>query len=139
MRPTHYEKFYNQFNTVNQYMTSSVKARSRYSLVSILPSKSSELKKYLQERQSMINVFNNLITKRLRVDPTLSLDSFKILRQLGEGGYGSVFLAYHTDTNEYIALKAIKKSSLIETNEQNIILSERQYTFALHHPNIVKT
>jgi hypothetical protein len=128
--------FANQF-CVNHRKIGSMKNRSRFCLSSIIESKSNELNEYFQERQYMINTFNILLTKKLQSDKNLSLDSFKLLRQLGQGGYGSVFLAYYTDTNEYIALKAIKKSTLIETNEQNTIISERQYTFALHHPNIV--
>jgi hypothetical protein len=128
--------FPNQF-CVNRRKSGVINTRSRFCLVSIIESKSDELNDYFQERQYMIDTFNNLLTKRLKADQNLSLDSFKLLRQLGTGGYGSVFLAYHNDTNEYLALKAIKKSELIETHEQHIILSERQYTFALHHPNIV--
>ncbi|CAF2701031.1 unnamed protein product [Rotaria sp. Silwood2] len=130
--------FDNQFYIAKQQKTGSIKHGSRFCLVSIIESKSDELNEYLQERQYMIDIFNNLLTKRLRADHNLSLDSFKLLRQLGEGGYGIVFLAYHTDTNEYVALKAINKSTLVETNEQNTIISERQYAFALHHPNIVQ-
>ncbi|CAF4561167.1 unnamed protein product [Rotaria sp. Silwood1] len=130
--------FDNQFYIAKQPKARSIKHCSHFCLVSIIELKSDELNEYLQERQHMINKFNNLLTKRLRADHNLSLDSFKLLRQLGEGGYGIVFLAYHTDTNEYVALKAIKKSTLVETNEQNTIISERQYAFALHHPNIVQ-
>ncbi|CAF1303143.1 unnamed protein product [Rotaria magnacalcarata] len=115
-----------------------IESRTRFCLVSTVESKSNELHKYLQERQKMINKFNSLLTKRLQADENLSLDSFKLLRQLGEGGYGTVFLAYHADINEYVALKAIKKSTLVETNEQNTIVSERQYAFALNHPNIAQ-
>lgn len=128
--------FANQF-CVKRRKAGIIKNRSRFCLVSIIESKTDELNEYSQERQYMINIFNILLTKRLRANQNLSLDSFKLLRQLGTGGYGSVFLAYHNDTNEYLALKTIKKSTLIETNEQNIILSERQYAFSLHHPNIV--
>ncbi|CAM2711558.1 unnamed protein product [Rotaria socialis] len=126
--------FDNQFHA----KTGTIERRARFCLVSIVESKSNELHKYLQERQKMINKFNNLLTKRLQADENLSLDSFKLLRQLGEGGYGTVFLAYHADRNEYVALKAIRKSTLVETNEQNTIISERQYAFALNHPNIVQ-
>ncbi|CAF3748898.1 unnamed protein product [Rotaria sordida] len=129
--------FDKQFYITKQQKVGSIKHRSRFYLVSIIESKFNELNEYLQERQYRIDTFNKLLTKRLRADYNLSLDSFKLLRQLGEGGYGTVFLAYHIDTNEYVALKAIKKSILIETNEQNTIISERQYAFALHHPNIV--
>lgn len=128
--------FANQF-CVNHRKTRSIKNSSRFCLISIIDSKSDELNEYFQERQSMIDRFNIFLTKKLKTNEHLSLDSFKILRQLGKGGYGSVFLAYHINTNEYLALKAIKKSTLIEKNQQNIIISERQYAFALHHPNIV--
>jgi len=128
--------FANQFY-VNRRKIGSIKNRSRFCLISITESKFDELNEYFQERQYMINRFNIFLTKQLKTDENLSLDSFKFLHQLGKGGYGSVFLVYHINTNEYLALKAIKKSTLIETNEQNIIISERQYTFALHHPNIV--
>jgi hypothetical protein len=129
--------FVNQF-CLNQRRIGSIKKQSRFCLLSITESKSNELKEYFQERQYIIDRFNILLTKQLKTDENLSLNSFKILRQLGKGGYGSVFLAYNINTDEYLALKAIQKSTLIETNEQNIIISERQYAFALHHPNIVK-
>ena len=122
---------------LNQQQVESVQSRSRFCSISIIKHKSSQLDEYLQERQDRIRIFNYLLTKRLRAALNLTLDSFQLLRSLGEGGYGSVFLAYHPDTNEYLALKAVTKSSLIETNEQHIILSERQYAFALQHPNIV--
>ena len=128
--------FANQF-CVNHRKIGRIKTQSRFCLSSITKPKSNELTEYIQERQYMINTFNILLTKKLIANQNLSLDSFKLIRQLGEGGYGSVFLAYYTDTNEYIALKAIKKSILIEINEQNTIISERQYAFALQHPNIV--
>ena len=128
--------FVNQF-CVNRRKIGSIENRSRFCLSSITESKSDELNEYLQERQYIIDKFNSLLTKQLKTNENLSLDSFKLIRQLGEGGYGSVFLAYYSHTNEYIALKAIKKSALVETNEQNTIISERQYAFALHHPNIV--
>ncbi|CAF1309759.1 unnamed protein product [Adineta steineri] len=129
--------FQNQF-CINKRKTRSIKNHSRFSLVSITESKSNEFNEYLQERQYMIENFNKFLTTQLRADENLSLDSFKLIHSLGKGGYGSVFLAYHNNTNEYVALKAIKKSTLIENNEQNTILSERQYAFALHHPNIVQ-
>ena len=115
----------------------SITNRSSFCLVSHEESLSNQLKEYLEERQLMIDRFNHLFTRSLKSNENLSLDSFHLVRSLGKGGFGSVFLAYHHDTREYLALKAMRKSSLIESNDQNIILSERQYAFALHHPNIV--
>lgn len=129
--------FLNQFEISHKIESIKDTSSSYVSFVKIIPLKSTELNEYFQERQKIIEKFNNFLTKNLKTDANLSLNSFKFLRQLGKGGYGSVFLVYSQNTNEYLALKAMKKSTLIETNEQNIIISERQYAFALNHPNIV--
>lgn len=115
----------------------SIKNQSSFCLVSTEEFQLNQLKEYLDERQAIIDRFNQLVNKPLKANVNLSLDSFHLFRSLGTGGFGSVFLAYHPDTHEYLALKAMKKSSLIESNDQNISISERQYAFALHHPNIV--
>lgn len=129
--------FPKQFDIDHRKKLESIKNHSRFSSLTIIPSKSNELNEYFQERQSIIDKFNILLTKKLQTDENLSLDSFELIRTLGKGGYGSVFLAYSRNTNEYLALKVIKKSTLVETNEENLIISERQYAFALNHPNIV--
>lgn len=116
----------------------SIENHSLFSLVSITKSKNHHrFNEYLVERKKLIDNFNSRLIKTLKTDEHLSLDSFEIIRQLGEGGFGSVFLVYDKHSHDYLALKAIQKSELIEINKQNLIHSERQYAFALEHPNIV--
>lgn len=115
-----------------------IERRSRYSLRSTLRSRNESLQIYLNERQLNIERFHRRFGQTLKVDAHLTLDSFHLLKALGQGGYGTVFLAYHQPTDEYLALKAIDKSELVENNEERTIVLERQYAFALDHPNIVR-
>ena len=128
--------FANQFR-VNHRRASIHHRTTRVALVAVISSGEDHAVEYANERRAMIDTFNRLLIQRLRADERLSLDSFQLVRSLGQGGYGSVFLAYHSDTREYLALKAMEKAALVETDEQTLILSERQYAFALRHPNIV--
>ena len=44
-----------------------------------------------------------------------SLNTYKIVRKLGEGGGGIVYLAYHTRLQKQIVLKEIKNSHKINS------------------------
>ncbi|KAG0230396.1 hypothetical protein BGX31_005855 [Mortierella sp. GBA43] len=61
---------------------------------------------------------------RLRRKRTLAVQ-FQILTQVGQGGFGEVFLARKTDTNELCALKRMSKRHLHLQDEVEHILTER--------------
>jgi serine/threonine-protein kinase len=68
-----------------------------------------------------------------------SLGEFRILRRLGEGGMGSVFLGYHEEQGQQVAIKV-----LADQLASNQLLVDRFYREAksgalLNHPNIVRT
>jgi serine/threonine-protein kinase len=68
-----------------------------------------------------------------------SLGEFRILRRLGEGGMGSVYLAYHEELGQQVAIKV-----LADQLTGNQVLIDRFYREAksgqlLNHPNIVRT
>lgn len=50
---------------------------------------------------------------------------FDVLTQVGQGGYGQVFLARKRDTKEVCALKVINKKLLLKLDETQHILTER--------------
>lgn len=50
---------------------------------------------------------------------------FEMITQVGQGGYGQVFLAKKKDTKEICALKILNKSLLIKLNETKHVLTER--------------
>jgi len=68
-----------------------------------------------------------------------SLGEFRILRRLGEGGMGSVYLGYHEEQGQQVAIKVLS-----DNLTGNQVLVDRFYREAksgalLNHPNIVRT
>ena len=47
----------------------------------------------------------------------LQLDQFHIVTQVGQGGYGEVYLARHKETHQVVALKKMKKKTLLKMDE----------------------
>lgn len=63
----------------------------------------------------------NLRKRRTR----LRQGDFQILTQVGQGGYGQVYLAQKKDTREVCALKVMSKKLLFKLDEVRHILTER--------------
>ncbi|KAK0628716.1 serine/threonine-protein kinase sid2 [Bombardia bombarda] len=63
----------------------------------------------------------NLRKRRVR----LRQGDFQILTQVGQGGYGQVFLAQKKDTKEVCALKVMSKQLLFKLDEIRHVLTER--------------
>ncbi len=63
----------------------------------------------------------NLRKRRTR----LRHGDFQILTQVGQGGYGQVYLASKRDTKEICALKVMSKKLLFKLDEIRHILTER--------------
>ena len=65
------------------------------------------------------------------------LGSYKILRQLGEGGMGEVYLALHTTMNRKVALKLVSPYVINDAQRVWRFQQEARAVLALNHPNIV--
>lgn len=68
----------------------------------------------------------------------LKYGDFKILTQVGQGGYGQVYLARKQDTKEVCALKVLNKKLLLKLDEIRHILTERDILTAAKSPWLVK-
>jgi len=67
------------------------------------------------------------------------LGCYKIIRKLGQGGMGSVFLAERVDSqfDQLVALKVLSPG-LTSKNQEDCFKLERQILATLNHPNIAK-
>jgi serine/threonine protein kinase len=67
------------------------------------------------------------------------LGGYRLLRQLGEGGMGAVYLGYHEDKNQQVAIKVL--ADHLASNQAYIdrFYREAKSGALLNHPNIVRT
>ncbi|KPV73545.1 uncharacterized protein RHOBADRAFT_38109 [Rhodotorula graminis WP1] len=68
----------------------------------------------------------------------LKLAQFHIVTQVGQGGYGEVFLARHKETNQVVALKKMKKRTLAKMDEIRHVLIERDILASTSSPWLVR-
>lgn len=73
------------------------------------------------------------------VETGLRLENFHILRSLGEGGMGSVFLAYETAERRQVALKLLADHLAKDRIHVDRFYREARIGALLKHPNIVRT
>jgi uncharacterized protein (TIGR03067 family) len=62
---------------------------------------------------------------------------YRVVRQLGEGGMGTVWLAEHTVMHRSVAVKVIRPELLTKPGAAGRFLREVRAAAQLHHPNIV--
>src|SRR5438067_5591546 len=67
------------------------------------------------------------------------LGEFRILRRLGEGGMGAVYLAYHEANDRQVALKVLADGLASNQTYVDRFYREAKSGALLNHPNIVRT
>mmetsp|Transcript_8664 Transcript_8664/g.19043 ORF Transcript_8664/g.19043 Transcript_8664/m.19043 type:complete len:611 (-) Transcript_8664:387-2219(-) len=65
------------------------------------------------------------------------LDSFKMIKVIGKGSFGKVFLVKEIKTGEMFALKVLKKDNIIKRNQVEHTRTERNVLGYVKHPFIV--
>ncbi|BGO93775.1 hypothetical protein NBRC10512_004564 [Rhodotorula toruloides] len=68
----------------------------------------------------------------------LKVDMFHVVTQVGQGGYGEVYLARHKETNQVVALKKMKKRTLAKMDEIRHVLVERDILASTSSPWLVR-
>eukprot|EP01071_Lankesteria_metandrocarpae_P005373 Lankesteria_metandrocarpae@DN3972_c0_g1_i1.p1 len=72
--------------------------------------------------------------------PTYHVEDFKLVRTLGTGSFGRVFLAKHRDDTAGLpcAIKRLKKAAVIKQKQVDHIVSEKRILASIKHPFIVE-
>jgi serine/threonine-protein kinase len=68
-----------------------------------------------------------------------NLGEYRILRRLGEGGMGAVYLAYEGTQDRQVALKVLNESLAANQDYVDRFYREAKAGALLNHPNIVRT
>ena len=70
-------------------------------------------------------------------EPPERIGHYAIVRRLGGGGMGVVYLAYDTRLNRQVALKLLRRGIAADARGSRRLLAEAQAASALDHPNTV--
>lgn len=70
-------------------------------------------------------------------EPGQQIDNYRIVRQLGSGGMGEVYLADDTKLNRQVALKLLPPKFTVNPDRVRRFEREARAASALNHPNIV--
>src|SRR6185295_19925956 len=65
-----------------------------------------------------------------------SIAQYRIIKRLGAGGMGEVYLALDTKLDRKVAIKVIRPDTLVEEQLKKRLLREAQAAAKLDHPNI---
>ena len=68
----------------------------------------------------------------------LSMNDFKVIRNIGKGSYAKVIHAKHINNNKNYAIKIIDKTFIEREEKVEEVHIERQLLSHFSHPNIVK-
>jgi len=102
-----------------------------------------------QDKQSIKNIsagdtaliLGNIKSQTVAIDlshKTLHVHGYTLIRQLGRGGMGAVYLAEDEKTGKQVALKLMLPKTSVTQYSLDDFLREMDNTRALDHPNIVK-
>ena len=69
--------------------------------------------------------------------PVPAIEGYEIIRQLGVGGYGAVYLARSKKDGALVAVKVMLARVAVRENARNKFLHEMKILNSLRHPNIV--
>jgi WD40 repeat protein len=68
----------------------------------------------------------------------VTVDRFTIIRQIGQGGMGNVFLARHPVTDTEVALKCLKPELAGNAKAVKRFLAEARHMYHLNHPHVLR-
>ena len=72
------------------------------------------------------------------LEPEPKITDFKIIKELGAGSFGHVYLCTHKATKVQYAIKAIDKRNKSNIEEKPYFRREVEVMYKIHHPNVVK-
>jgi len=93
-------------------------------------------KKFLNDVQNRFLPLPRNATEEYEPEPKVT--DFDIIKELGVGSFGKVYLVSHKKTKHIFALKSIDKLDEVNYEEKSYFSREIEIMYKLNHPNICK-
>ena len=91
-----------------------------------------------QKRKTEIRKNTKTLYYKAKKDvPDMSIDDFELLKLLGKGAFGKVFLAQKKDDKKFYAIKVLRKTSIIELNQLEHTKAEKMILQHVNHQFLV--
>ncbi len=71
--------------------------------------------------------------------PGMNVGKYRLVKRLGQGGMGAVYLAAHTLIDHQVAMKVMLPHLVEHAHSHGRFLQEAQMCVSLQHPNLVRT
>lgn len=92
---------------------------------------------YVREKVRMQKEIDQATTMLISSGNKMTINDFNLLKTLGKGGFGKVYLVQKKSTKELFALKTIKKLFIIEKKQFEQVKREKEILYEANHPFLV--
>jgi serine/threonine-protein kinase len=89
-------------------------------------------------KQDPLQLVERLLAGAGAASTPVAIEGYEILRELGRGGMGAVYLARQVQTGEQVAIKVMLPRVAADERATQLFLREVENTRLLSHPNIVQ-
>merc|ERR1719498_1384307 len=72
------------------------------------------------------------------LDKSLKFEDMQVIGTLGKGSFGHVQLVKHKTSGQTYALKAISKQQIVDTHQQEHIVSEKRVMMRMNSPFLIR-
>ena len=108
-----------------------------YALAKSMQIADEKIKQKIEEEKARNGTSIRLVRTNSGRVVSIGIDDFDLLKTLGQGGFGKVYLARHKKTEELLALKAVKKSVIIGNQDYEITKTERNVLALGRHSRFI--
>ena len=131
-------------SSIKSYVTGKKEKKAHPDFTRMKEGKPGDLEKFLNGSviQGEVNqhgvvapkIHSNTVLSRHQKVKEVKLDDFKVLKVIGRGSFGKVCLVQYLPTNEIYAMKSLKKDILIEQEQIENTLMEKEILQTIDHP-----
>lgn len=72
-----------------------------------------------------------------RKDEQTTLDDFLVMKVIGQGSFGKVFMVQHKPSSKYFAMKSIRKDVVIDAEQLENLRLEKHIMLCVEHPFLI--